>query len=95
MLTLIGLTKIYETKGGRRVAALSDVSLSFPERGLVFVIGKSGSGKSTLLNILGGLDLVDVVDLLYAGEEGKGCDEHTVLNLGLASEAELKLVLTL
>ena len=42
-------------KGGE-VKALDDVSLKFPEKGLVFILGKSGSGKSTLLNVMGGLD---------------------------------------
>ena len=36
--------------------ALRDVSLSFPNRGLIAILGESGSGKTTLLNIIGGLD---------------------------------------
>ena len=36
--------------------ALRDVSLSFPSRGLIAILGESGSGKTTLLNIIGGLD---------------------------------------
>lgn len=56
MLQTIHLTKIYKTKGGADVRALDDVSIQFPERGMVFLLGKSGSGKSTLLNVCGGLD---------------------------------------
>ncbi len=56
MIELKNLTKIYSTKGGSETKALDDVSLSFGETGLVFLLGKSGSGKSTLLNIIGGLD---------------------------------------
>ena len=37
--------------------ALRDVSLSFPTKGLVAIVGHSGSGKSTLLNILAGIDV--------------------------------------
>ncbi|MDY0295415.1 MAG: ABC transporter ATP-binding protein, partial [Acholeplasmataceae bacterium] len=40
------------------VHALSDITLSLPDKGLIFIVGKSGSGKSTLLNIIGGMDRV-------------------------------------
>ena len=56
MLEAIHLTKVYKTKGGADVKALDDVSIVFPEKGMVFLLGKSGSGKSTLLNVCGGLD---------------------------------------
>ena len=56
MLETIHLTKIYKTRGGADVKALDDVSIQFPETGMVFLLGKSGSGKSTLLNVCGGLD---------------------------------------
>ncbi len=56
MLETIHLTKIYKTKGGADVKALDDVCIQFPEKGMVFLLGKSGSGKSTLLNVCGGLD---------------------------------------
>ena len=35
---------------------LSNISLSFDNKGLVFIVGKSGAGKSSLLNIIGQLD---------------------------------------
>ena len=47
--------RYYTQKKGPTVKALDDVSLVFPETGMVFVLGKSGSGKSTLLNVIGGL----------------------------------------
>ena len=59
MLEAKHLKKTYKTKGGVEVHALDGVSVSFPEKGMVFLLGKSGSGKSTLLNVLGGLDKVD------------------------------------
>ena len=37
------------------VPALSDVSLSIEEGGMVAVIGANGSGKSTLLQVMSGL----------------------------------------
>ena len=45
MLEVKNLVKIYKTKGGVAVHALDDVSLSFPETGMIFLLGKSGSGK--------------------------------------------------
>lgn len=56
MLETLHLTKVYKTKGGADVKALDDVSIRFPEKGMVFLLGRSGSGKSTLLNVCGGLD---------------------------------------
>ena len=35
---------------------LKDISLSFPSKGFISILGKSGSGKSTLLNMLGKID---------------------------------------
>lgn len=52
---MIELTGIYK-KYSNGVEAVKDVSVTFPNSGLVFILGKSGAGKSTLLNILGGLD---------------------------------------
>ena len=49
------LTKIYKTEY-ELVKALNDMTLDFPQRGLVFIVGVSGSGKSTLMNMLSGVD---------------------------------------
>ena len=56
MLETRELCKVYKPKKGVPVKALDNVSLKFPDKGMVFLLGKSGSGKSTLLNLLGGLD---------------------------------------
>lgn len=58
MIEIKSLTKIYEAKKRYKkdTEALHDVSLTFQDNGMVFIIGKSGSGKSTFLNILGGLE---------------------------------------
>ena len=53
------------------VTALYDVSIKFPEKGLVFLLGKSGSGKSTLLNLLGGLDKYDEGEIIIKGVSSK------------------------
>ena len=64
MLEAINLCKIYRPKHGVPVTALNRVSLRFPDKGMVFLLGRSGSGKSTLLNVLGGLDRYDDGEIL-------------------------------
>ena len=49
------LTKIYKTEY-ELVKALNDMTLEFPQKGLIFIVGVSGSGKSTLMNMLSGVD---------------------------------------
>lgn len=50
-MKLIHLTKKYRSKN-RYVTAVNDVSLSFPNHGLLFLLGESGAGKTTLLQLL-------------------------------------------
>ena len=47
---------------------LDDVSIAFPNSGLVSIIGKSGSGKSTLLNILMGIEKPTKGKVLFKGK---------------------------
>ena len=67
MIVVKNLTKIYKTKYHKDNVAINDVSFVFPDKGLVFIIGKSGSGKSTLLNMLGGLDTATSGDIIADG----------------------------
>ena len=71
MLEIRNIRKTYRSKKGVETRALDGVSLSFPERGLVFLLGKSGSGKSTLLNICGGLDRPDEGEIVIRGRSSK------------------------
>ena len=48
MLEIKNLTKVYKPKKGVPVKAIDNISLIFPENGMVFLLGKSGSGKSTV-----------------------------------------------
>ncbi len=71
MLSVKNLVKTYKTKKADTVVALNNVSIEFPETGLVFLLGKSGSGKSTLLNAIGGLDTFDSGEIIIKGKSSK------------------------
>ena len=62
MLEIKNITKIYDSNKSSKYQALSSVSYSFSNTGLVSIVGESGSGKSTLLNIL------SLLDSSYSGE---------------------------
>jgi ABC-type sugar transport system ATPase subunit len=42
MLEIKDLYKVYKPKNGTPVVALNHISLTFPETGLIFILGKSG-----------------------------------------------------
>lgn len=59
MIKVYKLDKKFNKNKRNEIHVLKDISLEFPDTGLVFLLGPSGSGKSTLLNAIGGLDRVD------------------------------------
>ena len=67
MIELRNVTKVYKSKKASDTIALNNISLKFPDKGLVFVLGSSGSGKSTLLNLLGLLDKPTNGEILVNG----------------------------
>ena len=71
MLEAKELVKIYKPKKGVPVRALNGINLKFPDKGMIFLLGKSGSGKSTLLNVLGGLDKYDGGEIIIKGVSSK------------------------
>ncbi|MBO7400129.1 MAG: ATP-binding cassette domain-containing protein [Clostridia bacterium] len=75
MLSCKDLCKTYKPKKGVPVKALDNVSLTFPDTGMIFLLGKSGSGKSTLLNVLGGLDRCDSGDIIVKGTSTRDFDQ--------------------
>ena len=70
MLEIRNLSKEYQTRGNV-VKALDNISISFPETGMVFLLGKSGSGKSTLLNVAGGLDKATSGEIIIKGRNSR------------------------
>ncbi len=71
MIELKNVSKTYKSKKATNTTALKDISIKFPEKGLVFILGKSGSGKSTLLNVIGGLDKYDDGEVIINGKSTK------------------------
>ena len=71
MIEVKDLYKTYRPKRGLPVRAIDRISLTLPDTGMVFLLGKSGSGKSTLLNLLGGLDRYDSGDIIVNGTSTK------------------------
>ncbi len=56
IVTVHGVSKIYNLKGKEKVYALRDVSCEIMRGEYLSIMGPSGSGKSTLFNIVGALD---------------------------------------
>jgi len=75
MIELINISKKYGDQN--TVYALTNITLSFPDKGLVSIIGKSGSGKSTLLNILSGIIFPTDGNYLIDGKDTKTFNSDT------------------
>jgi ABC-type branched-subunit amino acid transport system ATPase component/ABC-type branched-subunit amino acid transport system permease subunit len=66
------------------VAALADVSLQIPARGIRAVIGPNGAGKTTLLNTLSGFYAPDRGDIRLNGTAVGGKTPYAVARLGVS-----------
>jgi len=72
------MIKIEHLKKGfgtnQKIEVLKDITVDFPQKGLVVLLGQSGSGKTTFLNIIGGLEtyndgIVQIDSRLVKGEK--------------------------
>lgn len=68
MIKVNNLNKYFNKNKKNEIHVLNNVTLQFPEKGLVALIGASGSGKTTLLNVIGGLDSVARGDIELDGK---------------------------
>lgn len=56
LLRIANLSKKYKLENEKERVVLNNISLTFPNKGLMAILGKSGSGKSTLLNMISLMD---------------------------------------
>ncbi|MFA6625077.1 MAG: ATP-binding cassette domain-containing protein, partial [Bacilli bacterium] len=55
MIEAKNISKTYNPRTRKANTVLQDASVTFPDSGFVFIVGRSGTGKSTILNAMGGL----------------------------------------
>jgi len=63
--------------------ALAGVTLSFPERGIIAIVGKNGAGKTTLIDTLTGVVKPDRGDWLLSGKIITGLSTYEVARWGI------------
>lgn len=68
MFELKDATMIYDMDKEEKVYAMKGMNVTFPDKGLVGIIGPSGSGKSTLMYTMSTLKKLTSGDVLYNGK---------------------------
>lgn len=84
MIEIKNLLKVFNKNRKNEVRAIDNMSIQFPEKGLVAIYGMSGSGKTTLMNALGGLDKFDSGQIIMDGNVYKKSvsDKYRIQNIG-------------
>ncbi|MBZ5762229.1 ABC transporter ATP-binding protein [Rhizobium sp. VS19-DR104.2] len=81
MTPALELDKVNLSFGG--VAALSDVSIAFPEGKIIGIIGPNGAGKTSLLNVASGVSIPDSGTVSLRGEDVSRCKPSQIAAKGL------------
>ncbi len=76
MFELKNATMIYDMDKEEKAYAMRGINLTFPDKGLVGIIGPSGSGKSTMMYTMSTLKTLTEGDILYNGESLSGISER-------------------
>ena len=69
MIRLENLQKFFNKGKSNEIHVINDVTLDFPDHGMVAIFGRSGCGKTTLLNVIGGLDKVQKGSVFIEGQK--------------------------
>jgi ABC-type lipoprotein export system ATPase subunit/ABC-type antimicrobial peptide transport system permease subunit len=77
MISVKGLNKYFFRFKKNEIHVLNDMTIDFPDKGLVVLLGASGSGKTTLLNVIGGLDSVQAGTIQFDQTILEGYDSAT------------------
>ena len=80
LIELNKLSKVYPINKNEKKYVLKDITLTFPESGLISILGKSGCGKSTLLNLIGGLDKASEGTVYFKGDNIAKYKEKQLVN---------------
>ncbi|MCR5376259.1 MAG: ABC transporter ATP-binding protein [Lachnospiraceae bacterium] len=75
MFDIKNLSMIYDMDTDERMFALKSIDLTFPDKGLIGIIGPSGSGKSTLMYCLSTLKKPTDGSVCYNGTELTGISD--------------------
>lgn len=80
MIEVKNIVKTFNENTRKANTVLDHASITFPDHGFVFIVGKSGIGKSTILNSIGGLISYDG-EILYDGKK-EDIEEYRRQNIG-------------
>lgn len=80
MIEAIDIVKTYNKGTRRENTVLDHASITFPDTGMVFIVGKSGIGKSTILNAIGGL--IDYEGKIKYDDKSVNIEEYRRKNIG-------------
>jgi ABC-type lipoprotein export system ATPase subunit/ABC-type antimicrobial peptide transport system permease subunit len=72
MIQVKHINKYFNKNKRSEIHVLDDITIDFPNTGLVVLKGNSGSGKTTFLNILGGLDGINSGEIKIDAQNIKG-----------------------
>jgi branched-chain amino acid transport system ATP-binding protein len=80
-VALLELRRVTHKFGG--LQALTDVSLTLPEGGLLGLIGPNGAGKTTVFNLVSGVYRPLAGKIIFAGQEITGWPSYRIMAAGL------------
>lgn len=83
----VGINKIYPSRDGQPIQALTEVNFQVPPQEFLTVVGPSGCGKSTLLRILAGISKASSGTVLINGQPSQGPQP----NIGVVFQAPVLL----